>query len=310
MTDIDGPGDGYAFRVPTLNEYGIPVCSGDYWVGVDLATKWLERNLEENRKTSTVRAKRYAKAMAEGRWKLTHQSIAFDKKGRLIDGQHRLLAVIYSKTTVPMRVHIGADPSTFSVIDTGYGRVASQFMRVSNANIVKGAARIILFAEQCKENGGEAANLHRGIFDNDVIFETVDQWPELQEYSAIASRIYRACGSSSTNMLAVLAQASRGNNPDAISSFAEKMISGEDMSKGDPVLLLRNRAIARMDRSTSYRDKTVLYGTTVKAWNAHAKGEKLKYLRLIYDEKSEEGMLPVNSGKGSTGMREKIPEVY
>ncbi|MEU2404477.1 hypothetical protein ABZ609_09175 [Streptomyces rubiginosohelvolus] len=310
MTDIDAPRDGYAFCVPTLNEYGIPVRSGDYWVGVDLAAKWLERNLEGNRRTSAVRVRRYANAMTEGRWKLTHQSIAFDEKGRLIDGQHRLLAVIHSKTVVPMRVHVGADPSTFSVIDTGYGRVASQFMRVANANIIKGAARIILFAEQCKENGGEVAHMHRGTFDNDVIFETVDQWPELQEYAAAASRIYRACGSSSTNMLAVLAQASRGSNPKAIESFSEKMILGEDMSKGDPVLLLRNRAIARMDRSLSYRDKTVLYGTTVKAWNAHARGEKLKFLRFIYDEKSEEGMLPVSAGKGSTGMREKIPEVY
>ncbi|AXE87602.1 hypothetical protein [Streptomyces sp. Go-475] len=310
MADIDRQEDGYAFRIPTLNEYGIPVRSGDYWVGTDLATQWLERNLEENRKVSTVRVKRYAKAMAEGRWKLTHQSIAFDQQGNLIDGQHRLMAVIHSKTVVPIRVHVGADPSTFAVIDTGYGRVASQFMRVANANIVKGAARIILFAEQCRENGGEVALMHRSTFDNDVIFETVDQWPELQEYSAAASRIYRACGSSSTNMLAVLAQASRGKNPGAIDSFVEKMILGEDMSKGDPALLLRNRAIARMDRSLSYRDKTVLYGTTVKAWNAHAKGEKLKFLRFIYDDKSEEGMLPVSAGKGSTGMREKIPEVY
>ncbi|WP_432059353.1 hypothetical protein [Streptomyces sp. S1] len=310
MTEIDRPEDGYSFSVPILNEYGIPVRSGDYWVGGDLAAKWLERNLEGNRKLSTLRVKRYAKAMEEGRWKLTHQSIAFDKQGTLIDGQHRLLAVLNSKTVVPMRVHVGADPSTFAVIDTGYGRVASQFMRMANANIIKGAARIILFAEQCRENGGEVTPLHRGIFDNDVIFETVDQWPELRECAAAASRVYRACGSSSTNMLAVLAQASRGKNPKAIDSFVEKMVLGEDMSKGDPVLLLRNRAIARMDRSLSYRDKTILYGTTVKAWNAHAKGEKIKFLRFTYDEKSAEGMLPVSAGKGSTGMREKIPEVY
>lgn len=309
MNDITRLEDGYAFSVPTLNENGIPVRSGNYWVGAELSEKWLKRNLEGNRKASTLRVKRYSKAMAEGRWKLTHQAIAFDSQGNLIDGQHRLLAVIHSKTVVPMRVHVGADPSTFAVIDTGYGRVPSQFMRVANANIIKGAARIILFAEVCRENGNEASFMHRGSFDNDVVFETVEQWPELQEYASAASRIYRACGSSSTNMLAVLAQASRGSNPGAIESFVEGMILGENMSKGDPILLLRNRAIARMDRALSYRDKTVLYGTTVKAWNAHARGEKLKFLRFIYDDKSEEGMLPVSAGKGSTGMKEKIPDV-
>ncbi|MCC3776344.1 hypothetical protein [Streptomyces sp. UNOB3_S3] len=310
MTADESDQNKYSFRVPILNENGVPVRSGEYWIDADLASKWLGRNTTKNRKRSAPRVKRYAAAMSEGRWKLTHQSIAFDENDNLIDGQHRLHAVVQSKTVVPMRVDVGADPSTFSVIDTGYGRVASQFMHVSNANIIMGAARIILFAESCRAKGGEASLMYRGNFDNDVIFEAVDQWPELKEYASIATRIYRACGSSSTNMLAVLAQASRGKAPEAIDSFAEKMITGEDMTKGDPVLLLRNRAIARMDRSLTYRDKTVLYGTTVKAWNAHAKGERLKFLRFTYDGKSTDDMLPVSSGRGSTGMKEKIPEVY
>lgn len=296
--------------MPILNKNGIPVRDGNYWVNEELAQRWLSRNLTGNRKQSGPRVKRYTKAMREGRWRLIHQSIAFDRHDNLIDGQHRLLGVIQSKTEVPMRVHVGADPATFAVIDTGYGRVSSQFMRVANANIIMGAARLILFAEACRAKGGEVTPFPRNDVDNDVIFETVEEWPELPQYASTAMRIYRACGSSATTMLSILAQGSRGKSPGRIDGFVEKMISGEDMSKGDPVLFLRNRAVARMDRSLTVKDKVVLYGTAVKAWNAHAKKESVSFLRFIYDEKSDEGMLPVSAGRGSKGMKEKIPEVY
>ncbi|MFJ9415082.1 hypothetical protein ACIRPT_13045 [Streptomyces sp. NPDC101227] len=310
MENLNTVEDGYSVSVPILNHNGVPVRPGNYWIDSELAERWLLRNLDSNRKKSSIRVGRYAKAMQEGRWKLTHQSIAFDRNDNLIDGQHRLLAVARSQTVVPLRVHVGADPATFAVIDTGYGRVASQFMRVSNANIIRSAARIILFAQACQANGGEVILIQRNDVENDVIFETVDAWPELQQYAGVAGRIYRACGSPASNMLAVLAQAARGKAPELIDPFTEKMVSGEDLSKGDPVLLLRNRGVARLDRSLAARDKAILYGTTVKAWNAHAKGERMSFLRFIYDDKTEEGMLPVSGARGSTGMKEKLPPVH
>lgn len=316
METLDLVEDRPSVSVPILNQNGIPVRSGDYWINPELASRWLRRNLDDNRKTSGGRVRRYAEAMQAGRWKLTHQGIAFDVRGDLIDGQHRLLAIIQSLTTVPVRVYVNADPSTFAVIDTGYARSASQFMRVANAAIVMGAARTLLFAEACHRNGGEVSLMHRNDIDNDVIFETVEAWPELGKYASLASRIYRACGSPATNMLAVLAQAARGKAPQAIDPFAEKMITGEDMSRGDPALLLRNRAVARMDRVASAKERAVLYGTTVKAWNAHAKGERVGTLRFTYDDRQEksdkqdEDTLPMPGARGSTGMKEKLPEVY
>ena len=60
--------------------------------------------------------------MREGRWIPTHQGIAFDKSGKLIDGQHRMLAVIESGVTVRMLVTQGLDEEAMSAIDIGRAR--------------------------------------------------------------------------------------------------------------------------------------------------------------------------------------------
>src|ERR1019366_7444668 len=53
---------------------------------------------------------------------LTHQGVAFDLAGRLIDGQHRLRAIMKSGTAVMVLVFDGCDPEAFGVIDQGKKR--------------------------------------------------------------------------------------------------------------------------------------------------------------------------------------------
>jgi hypothetical protein len=84
----------------------------------EIAADWLEnRNLGKNRKLSLRTAGRYAKAMSDGRWMVTHQGIAFDSDGFLIDGQHRLRAVVLAGMSVEMFVAVGFDSGTFAILD-------------------------------------------------------------------------------------------------------------------------------------------------------------------------------------------------
>jgi hypothetical protein len=69
----------------------------------DKALEWLATN-DGNRPVSMSRVRQLARDMIDGVFELTHQGIAFDAEGRLIDGQHRLWAVAESKKTVTMFV--------------------------------------------------------------------------------------------------------------------------------------------------------------------------------------------------------------
>lgn len=73
-----------------------------------IAAYWLQSNTF-NRSISRKAVSKYATDMADGNWRLNHQGIAFDDKGVLVDGQHRLHAVIESGASVRMLVTYGAD---------------------------------------------------------------------------------------------------------------------------------------------------------------------------------------------------------
>ena len=74
----------------------------------ELAKSWLESNTF-NRKVSQHTVQKYAADMRSGNWHLNHQGIAFDDKGTMVDGQHRLFAVIDSGVTIEMMVTWGAE---------------------------------------------------------------------------------------------------------------------------------------------------------------------------------------------------------
>lgn len=76
-------------------------------------------------------------SIARGDWLLTHQGIAFDENGRLIDGQHRLRAIVLSGTSVKMFVFQGLDPRGFMAIDVGVKRSTSD-----TTGLDKGAAEV------------------------------------------------------------------------------------------------------------------------------------------------------------------------
>ena len=76
-----------------------------------ITPKWaaevLEKHNPRNRNVSENTVSSYASDMKNKRWTLTHQGIAFDENGDLIDGQHRLWAVVFADVEVEMMVTTG-----------------------------------------------------------------------------------------------------------------------------------------------------------------------------------------------------------
>jgi len=73
-------------------------------VGKSLAEHWLKKNHPSNRNISWGQVEAFAADMASGNWKLTHQGVAFDGDGNLIDGQHRLNAIVLANVVVDLLV--------------------------------------------------------------------------------------------------------------------------------------------------------------------------------------------------------------
>jgi len=89
-----------------------------------MAAEFLKKN-GVNRPIRNTHVNGYAQVIREGGFKTTHQGLAFAFNGTLLDGQHRLLAIIKSGIAVEMMITTGLELDTFDSMDCGVTRKAS-----------------------------------------------------------------------------------------------------------------------------------------------------------------------------------------
>lgn len=85
------------------------------------AQLYLESNTH-NRKLNEREVDKIVYQIRNGQWKINGDSITFDKNGTLVDGQHRLNAIIKAGKNVRTLVCTGVDPDSFDTIDKGRPR--------------------------------------------------------------------------------------------------------------------------------------------------------------------------------------------
>ena len=90
-----------------------------------MALKYLENN-HFNRRLNEGRVKELARKIKEGKYVMPPDAIAFDTKGRLVNGQHRLLACVEANTPIESIVYRDADERIFMVTDIGMRKSAGQ----------------------------------------------------------------------------------------------------------------------------------------------------------------------------------------
>lgn len=100
-----------------------------------------------------------ANMIKRGEWITTHQGVAFSKSGKLIDGQHRLEAIVEANIPVEMLVVVDVPDDAYKVLDNGVKRTLSDLtgVNVRTAEVCRILARLayggntLTSAEQCLE---------------------------------------------------------------------------------------------------------------------------------------------------------------
>jgi len=95
-----------------------------------LAREWLKRNHPRNRKPDPKEVKRLAK-VPRSKWISCASTIKFDTNDMLIDGQHRLLAIIERDEALACDVLYSAPPELVFVVDVGRGRTLGQMLKLA-----------------------------------------------------------------------------------------------------------------------------------------------------------------------------------
>lgn len=252
-------------------------------VDPETASRWLAHPFNRQRRVTESRMKTYSRAMTEGRWlSPTLDPIAFTPSGELLNGQHRLRAVIDAGVTVEMLVAFDVDPGMFAVIDTPLGRRAAQFVRTPSAAHVTTTARHVLWYQErwpTVPRGGSSLS-----FDNDVLLAFIDAHEDELVRAVRDNEGPRSNAGIPHNSGATVLYIARemGADEARVAAWVEGLSTGADLAANDPRLLLRNRMLtdphARRDRGEAWQ-------LTVRAFNAWIQNRTIE--TLLYQPDAE-----------------------
>lgn len=224
-----------------------------------------------NRKLRQKHVEWLAEQMKAGRWRVSHQGLAFSRDGRLLDGHHRLNAVKLAGVEVPMLVIRGLPEDAWGVIDCGAVRMAHDRMTIATDQRQNVRFVALVNAIYDVEHYGKRA-----------VKPCTD---DLQE-------IHKRLGGSVDAIMGVFATYLRGiarshvlaamvqyhaRMPKKALEFAIQVRDGANLSANAPALTLRN---ALMTNTQIPRGD--LYWKTVSAARAHRDGRS--YAQLVCAE--------------------------
>jgi len=115
------------------------------------AEKLLLRNTH-NRPKSRQHAVKLSFTIKRGEWKLNGEPIIIADDGTLLDGQHRLQAIVMSGITVPVVVVSGVDRSAFDTIDQGRKRTTGDVFSINGENDGKGLSAAVSWVWRYQHN--------------------------------------------------------------------------------------------------------------------------------------------------------------
>lgn len=216
----------------------------------------LLRGNHGNRNVRHKVVEKYAGIMRDGKWQLSPHGVVIANTGRILDGQHRLMAVVQSGRAVDMSVITGADEAMFSILDRGVTRSVSDALRLDkrSAEVVGFTLRVLgLNAVRTTDHRIEAAWL---AMKSDIM--------ELQDYCNSAVRTFSAVPFRTAAILRI----AEGTHAAYAKETYRNLVHGKvhELSPAPAALF---SAIARGTVSTASRNDLLM-----RAWRSFDEGRK------------------------------------
>lgn len=248
-----------------------------------LALEYLKHNTK-NRVLVERRSRELAAQMKDGAWKQAGDTISFDTTGALIDGQHRLYAVILSGVSISVLVIRGLDPDAFMVKDNGAKRSAGDVLTIlGKPSGTRLAAAAKVFYGLCEGFPGSIVNKSYNRLTHPQVVEVVEAVPGLQDRIRLFHRKdFTAVRAGPCAVYSGIAEATFQADPESARIFWDGVIHGTGLAAGDPALTLRNKML-REKHSDMKPQHWQWAGWIIAAWNAHQAGTSLS--RLLVRER-------------------------
>jgi tellurite resistance protein len=247
-------------------------------VDPELATQWLQCNTH-NRPHKPKFIATLAEAIKDGKWKQTHQGIAFDPKNTLLDGQNRLWACIEAGKSILVQVTFNEPTENRKWIDGNQPRSPMDLLRLDGYNWVQSIHSAII-----KALAGRSYDTQRMRADQLSFF--ADNYGEGIRFVMDATHGKKVKRVTGATVLACCVRAyyKRGVSRERLRQFLEILISGQSNGASDSaVILLRNRLIACVD-ANNRMTRDIIHRLTERAIQNFLSNQEMKSLRAVDKE--------------------------
>lgn len=226
-----------------------------------LATFILNELNYKNRPRKTTKIIQYASDMANDKWLLTGETIAFGSDGFLKDGQNRLAACVRADAPFTTHVMFGIDPMAFAVMDTGANRSHNDIlsiMGVPNANTVSASLKLYMAWENGKTTTGsfkvtneELRSYYVSQVDEDLIQRSV----------LMSERVWKTTGYPPAHIGALYYRASKAGLEEKVVQFMDDWRNGISKARSPQKILSKH--VTAIKNNPSYKLTTHDYAVLI-----------------------------------------------
>ena len=244
------------------------------------AAAWLDTDVNwKNRKLRESVVGRYARDMSQQNWTFNGDTIKFDWNGKLLDGQHRLHALVTLNRTEKFLIVRGLDPKSYATIDNGARRSTGdmiQHLGSKHGNAVASSIRILHWYVNGQKDFTTPVSTAE-------LLNTYKKHPEIDEHVARHENSAMRKKLQTGAAWPVISYLVDANFRDEFLAFTDGVANGFHMAKGNPCHTLRDWLINR--KNTRRRVKNdERFNIIAKAWNAYIDNRRIQVLLHRFNE--------------------------
>jgi hypothetical protein len=233
------------------------------------ATEWLEGKVA-NRNIVDDHVHRLARDMVGGAWQRNGETIKFTADGRLIDGQHRLWAVVTAGVAIWFDVARGVSEAAMLTVDTNRRRTFANHLQIATPGsgvstaIVSAAVRIWHWYDKMVALDAPTLGFRGNEGSHAELAFTLSQHPSVLDAAVMAKRskgtVVRQQGK-----LAFILSGAIDANRDRAAEWFNDVNTGADLSTDSPAYRLRERLLSTQARGVKL-DNIEYIALLMKSW--------------------------------------------
>lgn len=247
----------------------------------EIAYEWLTKNYKQNRRIRPIHVAYLADEIRNGRWQEDHpEAILFADDGEMMEGQHRLTAVVEADIPVKMRVETGVRKSIYPYLDSGLVRSLEdrvRFTENSNQNRVIVMLLNFYYARSIGDGSVSMKGRHSGSRQSrggtkrlspELAYEIYKKHKKALHWAAQAHKVIRGVGR--ITVLGACAEYYE-KKPEKANEFAATLYSQDGNGPVLQARVLRDAILRKMEPGKTMVGGTdnYLYGMTVSALKAY-----------------------------------------